>query len=198
MNNSTKNNQSTFLKPISIGLIALLSAVSWTNAYAGIVSINPDITRVELNDVFTVNIDASEFSSPVDGWGLDVIWDTSFLVLESSNVNTTTWSFLQSPGDTSTPGSLLNIGGSSFLDAFSGNFNLASLSFRAIASGSTDIQLAVTDDTFDSFRWGFEGNLSLPETTVNGTVEVSSVPLPAGMWLMMTGLTTLLLGVRRK
>jgi len=192
MRNFTKLTRSIY-----IGFITLLFSLAWTNVYAGIVSINPDITRVELNDVFTVNIDASEFSSPVDGWGLDVSWDTSKLALESSNVNTTLWNLFNSTGDASSAGSLLNMGGSQFGEV-SGAFNLASLSFRAIASGSTDIMLAITDDTSDAFRWGNLGVSLLPENTFNGRVEISSVPLPAGLWLMMTGLTTLLIGVRRK
>jgi len=190
-------NFTKLTRTIYISFITLLISLAWTNVNAGVVIINPDITQVELNDIFTVDIDAQGFTEAVDGWGMDVNWDTSFLTLESANVNTTLWSFTNSSGDSSTVGSLLNIGGSQF-GAETGDFNLATLTFRAIGTGSTDIRLSITDDVLDAFRWSSGGFIALPNGTVNGTVEISSVPLPAGVWLMLTGLSTLLIGARRK
>ncbi len=179
-------------------IIIFSSILSYSNVYAGSVFINPATTTVDLNDSFAVTIEAQGFSSPIDSWGVDVSWDTSFLRLESANVNTTLWNFQSSTGDDSITGSLLNMGGARFGDA-SGDFNLATLSFTAIANGSTAIDVVITDDSFDAYRWGNFGELALPDNTAaSGLVQVSSVPLPAGVWLMMTGLTTFLLGARRK
>jgi len=179
-----------------ISFITLLTSLAWTNVNAGVVVISPDITRVELHDIFTVDIDAQGFTEAVDGWGMDVNWDTSVLALESSSVNTI-WGFTHSDGDSSTVGNLLNIGGSKFGEEI-GDFNLASLTFRAIGAGVTDIRLLITDDLLDAFRWSSGGFVALPNGTVNGTVDVSNVPLPAGVWLMLTGLSTLLVGTGRK
>ena len=191
-NKTTQANSFTYF-----GIIGLLISLAWTNVHAGTVLINPAASLVGINDVFTVDIEARDFSQSIDGWGMDVSWDTSRLALESANVNTSIWNFISDSGNTSTAGSLLNIGGSRFGDV-TGAFSLATLTFKAIAAGSTNIRLSITDDISDAFRWGNFGVSTLPDNTINGTVEISSVPLPAGAWLMLSGLSTLLINARRK
>ena len=190
MRNFTKLTRSIY-----IGSITLLISLASTNVYAGIVITNPTVSRVELNDIFTIGIEARGFTEDIDGFGLDIEWDRSLLSLNSIAVDTSVWGFRSSEGDSTTAGRLLGLGGSTFLGT-TGDFNLATLTFQAIGSGVTDVLLKNTLDP--AFIWSSLGDVVIPSEFINGSVEVSSVPLPAGVWLMLSGLSTLLVTARRK
>lgn len=188
-------NFAKLTRSIYIGFITLLISLAWTNVYAGMVMTNPAVSSVELNDIFSVDIVAREFTEDIDGFGLDVVWDPSRLSLNSVAIDTGAWSFSSSEGDSTTTGHLFGVGGSTFFGN-TGNFNLATLTFQAIGSGVTDIFLRNTMDPV--FLWSSSGSVVSPSEFIKGSVEVSSVPLPAGVWLMLSGLSTLLIGSRRR
>jgi hypothetical protein len=71
------------------------------------------------------------------------------------------------------------------------SFTLATVSFTTLASGISPITLSVLGLT--------DANaIDIPNSTVNGSVTVASVPLPGTLWLLMSGGVTFLLTQRRR
>ena len=73
-------------------------------------------------------------------------------------------------------------------------FDIATISFNVLGAdgATTDITMA---DAFTG--WSIPGGIQTPVTYVDGQVTVSPVPVPAAVWLMMSGLLGLV-GVARR
>jgi hypothetical protein len=137
---------------------------------------------VLIGDVFNVAIVGTGFE-PVIGGGLNVSFGAGVLELLSVSIDPA-WSFWTDPG------TINNIAGT-LTDAYfnvwgqnSGDFGIATLQFKAKASGLTTISLSPSDIFVFSTPLG-----DMPAVTLLGTdVQISSpVPEPANWLLMLAG-----------
>ncbi len=180
------------MKNIKI-IIAVITILFSGHLSAATITWSSSTTNVNVNDVFTIDITGTNFLSNVDGGGVNFSYDASVLNVVSISINESVWDL----GAGISTGIIDNItgtvGGIS-VNAWSdviGNFSVATITFQAISSGSSDLSLS---------EWGFNpwasnGNIINPDF-VNATVQV--VPVPAAIWLFGSGLIGLLGLSKRK
>lgn len=167
-------------------LVWLVPASSWAATVD--VSFQPSDSIVALGDTFSVDIFA-DFSDPVLGWGLDISFDSSILLLNG----TPTLGALWEPASTMDGDGLAGL---AFPTPISGsNVLLATLSFDAIAFGTSDLLASVSKgdltEGFPLVDGGFADFIVIP-----GSVTV--VPVPAAVWLFGSGLIGLVGLAKRK
>jgi hypothetical protein len=162
-------------------------------ASAATVSITPSVSNVNIGDVFDLQVSASGFATPMDAGGLDITWDSAILELGPANYTRAAGFIAPSGNGTPGLGSVTNI--FFFADpAKSGNFDIGTIEFRAIASGSTGVVL--TESALNPFA-GAGG--ALPVTLVQGSVNVAAgaqTPEPGTFILFGAGAALTLVGTR--
>ncbi|WP_446812248.1 VPLPA-CTERM sorting domain-containing protein (plasmid) [Methylomonas sp. 2BW1-5-20] len=173
-------------------IVAVLASITATNgAFAAVtenhVFFDPTSTTVNLGDTFSLVLKGELFPAGLDGGSVDVNFDSSMLHADTVSVNSSLWNFA------SVPGAIDNTTGKiEFTDfaQFGANttnnlFNIATFTFTAIGSGSSQITLVTNNN--DPFATG--GNPITP-TFSNAEVNIlqSAVPLPAAFWLFLSGL----------
>lgn len=174
----------------------VLASLLVSSAHANVVSVSPFDQTVNLSDVFTIDIVASGFTTPVDAGGLNISFDSSVIspVLVSAPdqyaVFASSWNTNFQPV----------LSGNTLQDAFffadsapSGDFDIMTITFEAIATG--DSSIVITESLLNPFAGG---GLALPVEFVNGNVSVSAVPVPAAIWLLASGMLGLGAVARRK
>ncbi|ARN75733.1 VPLPA-CTERM sorting domain-containing protein [Oceanicoccus sagamiensis] len=179
-----KNKYKEFL------IVALMLAGQ--HAYAATVSWDDVDYTAGLNDVFTLDIVGSDFSSNVDGGGVNILFDASVLNVLSVSIDGGYWDFFN---DTGTINNGVGTVNGIMVNAFSsviGDFTVASVEFQAIGTGVTDLTL----NEFSLNPWASSGSL-IDHNYINGSVTVSSVPVPAAAWLFGSALIGLA-GIKRK
>ena len=174
---------------------AMIFSLGVCSAQANTVSVLPASQTVNIGDVFAVDIVGTGFTTPLDAGGINLSFDLSVL----SPV-------LASPPDYATFGSSWTtsfqpvLNGNTLEDIFffadtapSGDFNIVTLWFEAIGTGSSVID--ITESQLNPFA-GAGGALSVK--LVDGNVTVSTVPVPAAAWLFGSGMLGLGAIARRK
>ncbi len=187
---------------IRLVLTALLGLAAIAPSHAVVVSVNPAVSSATVGDSILVNIDIADlfdgvapsvsafdisvafdpgivsFSQLAFGTGLDVLGLGSSQIVTPSagSVNAFELSF-DLPADLNTlqPGA----------------FTLFTLTFDAIAAGSSNLSLTLN-------ALADADGAGLAATLVNGSVNVSPVPLPAAGWLLLTGIAGLAGMARRR
>jgi len=170
----------------AISLISLnteAATISWSD-------LNPSNN---LNDIFTLDVQANGFTSNVDGGGVNFSFDASILSVISVSIDESIWDF----GSTGiSTGKIDNINGTvnnimvNAISNVTGNFTVASVRFQVVGEGSSLISLT----EFNLNPWASGGNTITPNF-VNATFT-SPVPVPTAIWLFGSGLLGLI-GVAR-
>ncbi len=161
---------------------------------AATVTWGPATTTVGVNNVFTMDVVGVGFTSNVDGGGINFSYNSSVLSVLSISIDEYVWDF----GAGISTGTIDNVAGT--VDGISvnawsnvtGDFSIASVTFQAINEGTTGLLLS---------EWGFNpwasGGSAINPDFVDGQV-ISTVPVPAAVWLFGSGLLGLLGLAKRK
>lgn len=182
----------------TILIASLLLIVGQLNAAT--VSFNNSLTNVNQGDTFSLTVQGTDFA-PIVGGGLNLSFNSSVLQVNSVTINQSVFEFYIGDGTEegivdNSFGQLLNTSFNSFFGA-SGNFDIMDISFTAVGTGTSDLNLS------ESLLWvfadefgGYYGDqVTYDPATVN---VVSAVPVPAAVWLFGSGIIGLAGLARRK
>ena len=169
------------MKTIFAMILLSLSAV--TSLQAATVSFLPSSISVSVGENFSVDIMGSfQGAEALDGGGLNLSFSPSILNVTGVTINTALFEFSPDAGTISNAtGTVSNIIFNSFANTPTGTFRIATVDFTAIGVGQSVVGL--TESTLNPFALS---GLPIPVTLAAGSI-VSSVPLPAAMWLMLSG-----------
>jgi hypothetical protein len=181
-------------------LIALLHLLGTTTSAAATISIEPSFQSVPLGTPVTVNVVATGIPPLIGSFDFDLSWDASILAF-------TGITFGDSLGDPSSEALTSEFEFDAVLDFAevsllapaalearqgTGPLTLATLAFDTVGvgtsplswSGIANVDLLVSDQLGDL----------VPSTFVPGAVEVTAVPEPGSLGLLVLGLSALLRG----
>ena len=180
-------------------IISLALALGISTASANTVSVTPSSQSVQVGDIFSINIVGTGFTTALDAGGLDLFYDQNIMTPASlAELPATVSQFADyaSHWDTSfQPSQSTN----AITDAFFfssgkspvGDFDIVNLWFRAVAIGSSEID--IEESALNPFAGG---GGALSTTILDGNVNV--VPVPAAAWMFISGLMGLGAVSRRK
>jgi hypothetical protein len=169
-------------------LVASLALIS-NEGRAATVTFSTAPSGLVVGDVFAIDLTGTDFTTVLDGGGVNISYNPLVLSLTSVVINEPQWD-----PDLSSPGTINNVTGlasnvlfSSFADR-SGNLLFATLSFQAIGAGNSVLGLG--ESVLNPFAGG--GELYPGISLLPGAVSVNAaVPAPAAGWLLLTALATL-------
>ncbi len=183
-----KKTNKIHLKLVSLIGLGLLVIGLQSNSYAAsVLAFEQGLVETTVNDQFTLDIIASDFPSTFGGTIL-VNFDPS--VVKVSNIS------LSSPwkGVTLTATDSYGAGQATMLvyapsidQLPEGDFVFATLMFTALGAGNTELALS-TYDSLPLSSIGHDGLTAIDFTTMNTNVTVSAVPIPAAIWLLLSGI----------
>lgn len=179
-----------------IYILVLIMFVGISNSQAMTISVNPSHQVVNLHDTFNVDLLGLGFNLATLGGGVDLQFDSSILKVNSVSFASSNFDFKKEVKkiDNGT-GKLESILVASILTAPQGDFNIASIEFEAIALGHSD--LFISPSTFLAPWLAELDGSDLRPNYVSGSVDVSAVPLPAGVWFLISALGSLSLIKKR-
>lgn len=174
--------------------VIFISLSTITSVSAATVSFSSPSTSVLVGQNFSLDIMAHFSSSEaIDGGGLNLSFSPLIVNVTGITVNDALFEFSPSPGSiNNATGMVSDIIFNSFANTPSGNFLIATVNFTAIGAGNS--VLTLTESSLNPFALS---GMPVPVTFTTGAV-VSSVPLPAGIWLMLSGMGLLGWTFRRK
>lgn len=185
---SKKIKTRSALKSVCLGVSLLVAGGSIANAAT--VSLSPSALDVSPLDAFSVDIIGTDFATNFDGGSLDLFFDPSILQVDNVTINAAPWEFVAVTGTTdNVAGSITGMEFATFFGAGT-DFTFATIDFTAISAGDSflDIEKHVSFNFPDFSAGGVPYSVMLTD----GSVSVSSVPLPAAGWLMLSGLAGLI------
>jgi hypothetical protein len=165
----------------SIAAAALLVS-SCGATFAATVGFNPTPKDVVTGDTFNVDIVGSDFTELAGGI-INLGFDSTLLTIDSVAVNTALFDFLPDPGGPAVGNTWSGIGFDTFVNnPASGTFTIATLTLTSKAPGGTAGLTILGSSEF------YSATAALSPTLLDGTVNISDVPLPAAAWLFFSGL----------
>ena len=189
----------------AVGLSAL-ATVSLVNAAT--VSLTPSPQSISVGNTFNITASGTDFFNDVSALDMTLTWDTSFLTLITpdatilADANALGFTDFFTAIDSSTAGVLdltfLAPLGDSVITTPTGIFDFFTLEFLAVSPtiGSTTLMSGVGG----LGGWGDGSNDEINVDYVNASIminPVSTVPVPAAVWLFGSGLLGLV-GVARR
>jgi len=171
-----------------IGATALLFSTGGV-ALAATVGFNPDPVTVNPGDTITVDIVGTDFIDPLAGGTFDLAFDSAHVQINSVTINTAVYEFLPDGGGLLSPGLWGTIGFDTFGVAPTGNITIATIDLKVLTVGTSS--LVIQSSAF------FDDVATQLDPTLDAGA-VSSVPVPAAVWLFGSGLLGLVGIARRK
>lgn len=180
------NSLKTFRPLVAALALAGLCAAAQAS---GTLVIDPVNTVVDPGAAFSVQVRGVGFTDSVVGGGFNLNFDPAVLSLSSVAINTAVWEFISSGG-------LINNNSGTLVDVYfnsnrlvlpTGNFDIATLNFTALAPGLSALTLrANTDFPFANT------NVEIIDVSFGiGSVNVTAVPEPSTWASMALGLALL-------
>ncbi len=177
-------------------LAALLAlTVSAQGSEAASLAFDP-VPEQTVGDSFTVNLRAFDLPVLTLGGSLNLRFDEDVLRLEGVSVNSTAWEFDTRPGTIDNDRGELDFLSFSSFAGRSGNVDIATLTFTAIGSGQSRLDL--NGNSRNPFTLDDASTFSPTLVDSSVTVQASPVPLPAAAWLLGSGIAALVFPVRRR
>ena len=139
--------------------------------------------------MFALDVIGSEF--PItQGGGFTISFDPLVLEITSVSIDGVVWNFVNDTGTTdNVAGTLTDVLVSAFPGVATGSFTVATVEFLAKGTGISGLGLAPSSNVWAS------GGLPVNPTFDSGLVTV--VPLPAAVWLFVSGFMVLARRMRR-
>lgn len=173
-----------------LAAIALLSAAA--TATAGSLIIQPLNTVVNIGDSFDLEVRGQGFLETIVGGGFDFTFNGAALQLTGVSI-APIWEFVPAGGTIdNVAGTLTDASFNSFATPRSGDFNIATLSFKALAPGLSEIALAA------STLFVFSDIAGNEITPLFGKASVVGVPEPGTVAMMLAGFALLALTLGRR
>lgn len=174
----------------ALGAAALLLSCNGV-ALATTVGFNPDLKAVTMGDTFTVDIVGSNFTE-LAGGVIDLGFDSTLLTVVSVAVKSALFDFLPDGGGPAVGNTWPGIGFDTFVnDPATGTFTIATMTLTAASAGSPSLTILGSSQFFSA-------TAQITPTLLEGTVNISAIPIPAAVWLFSSGLLSLLGISRRK
>jgi len=185
-----------------LGVVALLASSVGSAATLNVTSSNytPDSS---VNEVFTVTLSAVDINN-VGGITMLMTWDSTKASLQSASlpafgdgplaIGTGTF-LIVTPGGANSPQTLDILPAA----AASGNYNVAVLTFQALAAGPMNLQLS-DDGGFLQGWFDFDTADVIPVQYSNADIQIGPapvVPVPAAAWLLISALGSMVALKRR-
>lgn len=182
-----------------------LMAATVTSQAATISFVTAIDASVAVGDTIQVQLYGSDFANGTYGGGLSVSWDASLLSLQSYDSSVF-------PGDLgladagvntvvdNNAGTLSNLSVASFFEgAPNASFDIAVLTFKGLAAGTSALQASLGQFTsgFDNI-WTDYNNDVISLQFVPSSLNVTAVPVPGAAWLFGSVLLGGLGAVRRQ
>ena len=172
--------------------LAMLSAAA--TAAAGSLIVQPLNAVVNIGDIFDVEVTGQGFLETIVGGGFDFTFNAAALQLTGVSI-APIWEFVPSGGAIDNiAGTLTDASFNSFANPPSGAFDVATLSFKALAPGNSDITLKASSLFVFS---DVPGNEVTPLFD-KATVQVLGVPEPGSVAMMLAGFGLLALTLRTR
>lgn len=173
---------SRFLKGLLASSLLLLSVSS----HAAMVSFDQSSYSMKQGNVFTVSIFGSFSAQEIlDGGGLSLNFNSTVLKVNSVTINTTLFEFYSDPGTINNiSGNVSDMIFNTFTYNATGNFKIADINLTALKSGNSDFLL--TESLLNPFSSAVAGVGGLTVNYTNALVNVSAVPLPGALLLMLS------------
>ena len=168
----------------------LLMALGWGAQVANAASVTPlaDSASVRVGEAVTMSVLGANFSTPLDGGGLDIQFPSSMLQLDQVTIDPA-WNFMPSTGTINNQqGTLTALSFNAFPAVAQSSFQIATLEFTATGVGTAVVSLQEND----LFVFG-SGGAPVPVSFGSETVNVLAVPEPTEALLFFCGLALLLL-----
>lgn len=155
-------------------------------SHAATVSLSPAPSIIEQGDSFVLELVGSDFNNgSLDGGGVNISFDSSVINVTSVTVNSADWEFFSTNGSIDNLfGSVNGISFNSF-QSRTGDLQFASIEFVAVGLGSSELGLSEYDLNPFATGGSLYPNLILDQAS---SVTVQAVPLPAALWLFITGI----------
>jgi hypothetical protein len=168
-------------------------SLSLVAAHAGTLAIGSPGAPVQLGDAFSVSVTGLGFADLVVGGGFNLAFNPAVLQLEGPAMIAPIWEFVPAGGSVNNgAGTLMNASFNSFVTPRDGDFAVATLNFRAVGPGSSDMTLS------PSAIFVFSDHLGNALHPDFGAASVAVVPEPGSIAMMLAGLGALLPLVRRR
>ena len=182
-------------KPLSLALATTLCIGS---VHAQSLVINPSTKSVSLGDTFTLQVEGKGFATAVVGGGFGLSFDASVLKLNSVSIPAA-WEFYPPTGPVT--GTIDNVAGTlsdaaftTFASPKSGDFLAATLTFKAIGPGTATVRLTPSV----SFPFTDVDVNAVNPSFGSATINISAVPEPSSLALVLAGAGGLAWVARRK
>ncbi len=152
---------------------------------AGSLLVGPANTAVSPGDSFVLQVRGSAFTDDVVGGGFNLSFDPAVLSLTSVSVDTVVWEFVSSNGQIdNVMGLLSDVYFNSFRAVLpTGDFNIATLQFTALAGGNSLVQMSASP----SFPFADDLGEVIAVSFGGANVAVSAVPEPNTWALWLAG-----------
>lgn len=174
--------------------LAMVLLSSYLNAAT--ITWSPTDSIVNQGDTFSLDVVGSGFVSNVDGGGVNLSFDATKLNVLSVTIDELVWDFATDTGTIdngagTVEGIMVNA-----LSDVTGDFIVATIQFQEISGGSfLNSSIGITEYALNPW---WSGGSAINPNFVNGTVTaVSTVPVPATVWLFGSGLLALTTIARR-
>jgi len=190
------NDLKNLLKKILLASIFISGSL-----HASVVSIKSSDQIILPGDVFSLTVSGSDFTTPLDAGGINISFEGAIIqaapLAELPN-GVTAQVVLDPLWDVDSPRAPV-INDNSIEDIFFftsgfdavGNFDIATIWFKAVNEGTSPIEFA--ESQLNPFAGG---GSALAVDLINSTVEVQVIPVPAAVWFMASGLLGLV-SIRR-
>ncbi len=168
-------------------LLLMLAIFMVNTAQAATISVDPSSSVVGNGDIFFIDIIGETFPT-TEGGGFNLSFDPFVINILSVSIDGGVWNFVNDLGTIDNlAGTLSEVLVSAFPGVATVDFVVATLETKAVGLGTS--ALSLTESVTNP--WASGGPLIAPGFTPGSVTVISSVPLPATFWLLVSGLAGL-------